>query len=166
MVGRHLIGRAFFKTYEGHIALGPRAAQPDDQVCVLLGCQVPLILRPSPGGRYQVVGECYVHGYMNGEALLGPLPTHYERVAQVAPDSGLEFAAYVNRRTEEVHVQDPRLSSLPKTWRFKSHDKEHLYSWIVNDETGEGYGDPGLDPRLTPKALKERGVDLKEFTLI
>jgi hypothetical protein len=41
---------------------------------------------------------------MNGEALHGPLPTHCERVVQVAPDSGLEFVAYINRHTKEVHV--------------------------------------------------------------
>jgi hypothetical protein len=166
MVGRHLIGRILFKTYEGCIGLAPRAAQPNDQICVLLGCRVPLILRPRTSGQYQVVGECYIHGSMNGEALHGPLPTHFERVVQVAPDSGLEFVAYVNRHTKEVHVQDPRLGPLPENWRLKSHDKDNLFSWIVNDETGEGHDEPGLDPRLTPEALKERGVDLKEFELM
>jgi hypothetical protein len=39
-----------------------------DVVCVLLGCKVPLILRPV-GDNFKVVGDAYVNGFMNGEAL-------------------------------------------------------------------------------------------------
>jgi hypothetical protein len=37
-------------------------------VCVLYGGQTPFILRPKVE-RYQFIGECYVHGIMEGEAL-------------------------------------------------------------------------------------------------
>lgn len=46
----------------------------DDCVCILLGCSTPILLRPESSGRFKVVGECYVHGVMNSEGLLGPLP--------------------------------------------------------------------------------------------
>lgn len=64
--------RSFIKTCEGYIGLAPRMAQPGDQVCVLLGGNMPLLLRPAPNLQYQVVGECYIHGLMHGEAVLGP----------------------------------------------------------------------------------------------
>jgi hypothetical protein len=158
-VTRLIKGRAFFVTQKGHIGLAPKAAKPNDQICVLLGCSTPLILRPIANEQHQIVGECYVHGLMNGEAFLGPLPSQSERIT--LDDSGLETDAYVNHPTEEVHVEDPRLGPLPEGWRFKSHSKEHLFSWIVNDKTGEEH-----DPRLTLQALKGRGVDLKVIKLI
>jgi hypothetical protein len=30
-------------------------------------------------GGYEVVGKCYLHGYMGAEVLLGPVPRPYER---------------------------------------------------------------------------------------
>jgi len=37
-------------------------------VCVLFGGKTPFCLRPW-GHGYLLVGECYVHGLMNGEAM-------------------------------------------------------------------------------------------------
>ncbi|RYP92168.1 hypothetical protein DL770_001675 [Monosporascus sp. CRB-9-2] len=39
-----------------------------DVICIIYGCSVPLIVRPL-GGRLQVVGEAYVQGFMDSEAL-------------------------------------------------------------------------------------------------
>jgi hypothetical protein len=40
-------------------------------VCVVLGSEVPLLLRLDAGdGRFAFVGECYLHGFMDGEALV------------------------------------------------------------------------------------------------
>ncbi|KAJ4154804.1 hypothetical protein LMH87_000080 [Akanthomyces muscarius] len=61
-------GRIFARTRTGYYVLGPAAIQAGDVVCVLLGCKVPFCLRPV-GSRYQLVGECYVHGLMKGEAM-------------------------------------------------------------------------------------------------
>lgn len=50
--------------------LGPAALQEGDIIVVLLGGPVPYLLRPAAGlHTYTLVGECYVHGIMNGEAL-------------------------------------------------------------------------------------------------
>lgn len=39
-------------------------------VCILFGCNVPVILRQdSQTGRYELVGESYIYGIMEGEAL-------------------------------------------------------------------------------------------------
>jgi hypothetical protein len=56
----------------GHIGTGPCRVRKGDRICVLLGCSIPLILRPREGQpSYQVVGECYLHGFMDGEVLKG-----------------------------------------------------------------------------------------------
>ena len=60
--------RIFAKTNRGYYVLGPKVMQPGDVVCVLFGGKVPFCLRPL-GDRYLLVGECYVHGLMNGEAM-------------------------------------------------------------------------------------------------
>lgn len=57
----------------GWIGLVPMATQVDDIICILYGCSVPVVLRPydrtAGYGLFQLVGECYVHGMMDGEAM-------------------------------------------------------------------------------------------------
>ena len=60
--------RRFFVTREGHMGLGPRDMEPGDVVCILLGAQVPFVLR-AVNNHYVLLGECYCHGIMEGEAL-------------------------------------------------------------------------------------------------
>jgi hypothetical protein len=39
-------------------------------VYVLLGCSVPVVLRKTgKPDEFEFVGECYFHGFMDGEAL-------------------------------------------------------------------------------------------------
>ncbi|EKG21981.1 Heterokaryon incompatibility [Macrophomina phaseolina MS6] len=81
------------------IGIGPKAVKKGDLVCILYGCSVPVVLRQMVDGRpvskdaeilaeedrgdvhYQVVGECFIHGMMNGEAwaLKGLDPRERER---------------------------------------------------------------------------------------
>ena len=61
-------GRRFFRTQRGYMGLGPKDIQNGDTVSVLLGGQVPHILRKLDHA-YMLIGESYVHGVMNGEAL-------------------------------------------------------------------------------------------------
>ncbi|KAK0101813.1 hypothetical protein ONS95_006963 [Cadophora gregata] len=60
--------RSLFRTRKGYYGLGPAEIQRDDMVVVLFGGTTPYVLRPTDQG-YWFVGECYVHGLMNGEAL-------------------------------------------------------------------------------------------------
>ncbi|GLA76942.1 hypothetical protein AtubIFM55763_008820 [Aspergillus tubingensis] len=53
---------------KGYIGLVPAKAQEGDHICVLYGCSVPVILRKK-GDHYVLIGESYVHGIMDGEAL-------------------------------------------------------------------------------------------------
>ncbi|KAI1162159.1 heterokaryon incompatibility protein-domain-containing protein [Nemania serpens] len=61
-------GRIFARTRGKYYVLGPAALEVGDVVCVLFGGKVPFCLRPA-GERYLLVGECYVHGLMKGEAI-------------------------------------------------------------------------------------------------
>ena len=60
--------RVLITTSKGHMGLGPKVSKPGDVLCVLGGGIVPLLLRPA-NGYFQVVGECFVHGIMEGEVV-------------------------------------------------------------------------------------------------
>jgi hypothetical protein len=62
-------GRSFFVTHKGLMGLGPAEMQPEQVVVVLLGGRVPFVLCRQEEDRYQLVGECYTHGFMKGEAM-------------------------------------------------------------------------------------------------
>ena len=55
------------------IGLAPTAAEEKDVLVILHGCSVPVVLRPvKEEGQvvgWLLVGECYVHGMMDGEAM-------------------------------------------------------------------------------------------------
>ena len=41
-----------------------------DEGCILFGGDVPYILRPTAEDKeFQFVGDCYVHGIMDGEEI-------------------------------------------------------------------------------------------------
>lgn len=70
--------RKFFACTEGpdrakHVfGLGPRRAEKGDLICILFGCSVPVTLRRHDSEScYELIGECYVHGKMEGEAFAG-----------------------------------------------------------------------------------------------
>lgn len=50
------------------IGLCPAVAEPGDIICILLGCHVPVVLRPL-NGHYILLGWAYVHDYMYGKAM-------------------------------------------------------------------------------------------------
>ncbi|PVH91329.1 HET-domain-containing protein [Periconia macrospinosa] len=61
--------RALITTRTGYLGLAPNNVRSGDIVAILLGCNFPMILRPCTKDLYHVVGECYVHGLMDGEIL-------------------------------------------------------------------------------------------------
>lgn len=66
---KKIYGRRLITTLKGYIGLAPLASKKGDMVCVLFGCSTPIILRPLANGGYKFIGECYVHGIMEGEAM-------------------------------------------------------------------------------------------------
>lgn len=77
----------FFITKDGYISLAPLDIEVDDVISVILGCDVPVVLRKahsfaaeSEATRWRIVGTCYAHGMMSGEAIYENLPNHYRAV--------------------------------------------------------------------------------------
>lgn len=64
--------RVAFRTTSGWIGLGPTGMRRGDSIAVLIGADVPFVLRPIHDDRtFQVVGECFVEGLMFGELFEG-----------------------------------------------------------------------------------------------
>ncbi|KAI4173796.1 MAG: hypothetical protein LQ346_008354 [Caloplaca aetnensis] len=157
-------GRHFFTTKQGYIGLLPKAGKIGDQVCVILGCQRPLLLRKMESGNMAVIGDCYIHGLMNGEALLGTLPLKWRCSYILTAGWGYQNG-FVDQETGDHLFEDPRLGELPPGWRREDPESPaDPYNWFVNDETGERTEFP-IDPRMTADALRARGVPLQEFLL-
>ncbi|KAK1244940.1 hypothetical protein MKX08_004569 [Trichoderma sp. CBMAI-0020] len=72
-IEKFALGRRFFITKKGYFGLGPQKLEPGDRVAVLFGSGVPFVLRkcPASAGRraWRIIGECYVHGIMQGEVI-------------------------------------------------------------------------------------------------
>ena len=61
-------------TEHDFLGLAPEMSKKRDQICILYGCSVPVALRrmvdPVTDEEYFIfIGECYVHGLMDGEAF-------------------------------------------------------------------------------------------------
>ncbi|KAL8723376.1 MAG: hypothetical protein Q9225_000292 [Loekoesia sp. 1 TL-2023] len=66
-------GRRFGTTINGYMGLFPRGTRVGDLVIIFLGGHVPFILRQREmGNSYQLVGECYQHGIMDGQIMQTP----------------------------------------------------------------------------------------------
>jgi len=62
--------RTFAKTEGGYMGLVSGDVQAGDEIWLLKGCKVPVVLRACGGGEERrVVGDAYVHGVMYGEAF-------------------------------------------------------------------------------------------------
>ena len=69
-------------TRRDFLGLAPEVCRKGDLICILYGCSVPIILRKrhtNPfANHYEFIGECYVHGLMDGEALAIQRKEHRE----------------------------------------------------------------------------------------
>ncbi|KAK5081305.1 hypothetical protein LTR05_008099 [Lithohypha guttulata] len=80
MIGA-LSNRRIFVTAKGYVGVGPGHLQADDHICIFWGAEVPYVLRERRDinhtqkkrfwqrdkGDFEFLGECYVHGIMDGE---------------------------------------------------------------------------------------------------
>lgn len=58
--------RKLFTTINGHVGVGRESIMEADLMCLLPGCSVPMVLRQQDD-VFEVVGDAYVMGYMQGE---------------------------------------------------------------------------------------------------
>lgn len=63
-------GRRLIMSEGKQMGAATEQTQENDMIYVLMGCSVPVILRKTARpNEFQFVGECYWHGFMDGEAL-------------------------------------------------------------------------------------------------
>lgn len=144
-------GKCLLYCKGGYIGLGPSTAQLNDEVCVLLGCKNPMVLRPIRDGKYLVVGSCYVEGVSYGEALLGPLPKSVRPVKKYYASQDEYLWGFVDDGTGAFTAEDPRLESL-------GIDLDGFRERLREDPAAL------LDVDLD--VLRNRGVDIKHFNLV
>ncbi|KAK2774136.1 heterokaryon incompatibility protein [Colletotrichum kahawae] len=60
--------RTLFVTDGGRFGLGPETMQRDDEVTIIFGTQVPIVLRPCEQ-QFRFLGDAYVDEIMDGEAI-------------------------------------------------------------------------------------------------
>lgn len=64
------IGRRPFLTEKGYVGVGPEQIEKGDIAAVILGAELPYILRPADNlGGLVLIGDAYVHGAMDGEII-------------------------------------------------------------------------------------------------
>jgi Heterokaryon incompatibility protein (HET) len=63
--------RKLCRTSKGYIALVPERTEVGDKIYLIYGLPVPFVIRPHPADKSisRLVGSCYVHGIMDGEAM-------------------------------------------------------------------------------------------------
>jgi hypothetical protein len=61
--------RYFCLTGEDRFAWVAHRTEQYDKICVIRGARIPYVLRPQLNGKYMLVGECWIQGLMEGEAL-------------------------------------------------------------------------------------------------
>ncbi|KAK1707138.1 heterokaryon incompatibility protein [Colletotrichum acutatum] len=89
-------GRRLLETDKGYLGLGSAASEVDDEVWLIRGSRMPLLLRNSPANtsrdnnvaitndkKYVLVGEAYVHGIMYGELMTGDFISRCQTVSIV-----------------------------------------------------------------------------------
>jgi hypothetical protein len=64
-----VLGRNFCVTEKGYMGLTPARAKVGDLLCILLGGVAPFVIRPVENGKFELIGNAYIHGVMNGEAI-------------------------------------------------------------------------------------------------
>ena len=69
VLDNRMAGRRFFRSGDavGMMGMGPARTQLGDHICLLMGCDIPILLR-SEGDHFILVGEACVLGFMRGEA--------------------------------------------------------------------------------------------------
>jgi hypothetical protein len=71
-------GRKYFVSQRGYLGVGPSTISPGDVIAIVLGLDTPLVLRAIEKDHYQIVGEAYVHGIMDGELMEDSLVQDFE----------------------------------------------------------------------------------------
>ncbi|KAK2780550.1 ankyrin and het domain protein [Colletotrichum kahawae] len=149
-------GNLLATTADGRFARSVGTTQVGDEIYVFPGEDVPIVLRKIEGGRYRVVGPCFMPSLMCREALLGQLPEGWK-----VQFGWKTLYGVITDLDGQIQSEDPRLGELPPGWESEPDDDGHV--WYR-------YGPEGVwslyDPRLTPERLADRGVKFEELIIV
>lgn len=144
----------FFITDKGFLGWSPTETTKGDQVTSILGCQAPMILRPSTMNedQFEVVGPSYTHGASYGSAFLGPLPSNLRPVWHGTSEDGPFGMRFHDLETGVIHSEDPRLENLPvDLTEFRKERKRGKWDALL---------------AISPETWRAHGVDVVNFDLI
>lgn len=68
-IGVNCSGKKLCITDRGYLGYVSSESQIGDKICIPFGSAAPYIVRENKEGVFMLVGECYVHGIMDGEAM-------------------------------------------------------------------------------------------------
>ena len=72
-LGMEISGKSFgrlpFVTERGHLGLSAECIKRGDRIAIIIGSQVPFVLRPCGMEQYRMMSEAYVDGIMDGETV-------------------------------------------------------------------------------------------------
>jgi hypothetical protein len=121
-----------------------------------------MILRPSGSNQYEVIGPCFVHGLMLGDALKPPLESPWKDVLPVTRGWALPY--FINPETGELLKDDMRLGPLPTDWEEVTTLDPFLPPFVFkNKESGQISMN---DLRMSAEAISQRGIILETLELI
>jgi hypothetical protein len=110
-------GRAFFVTYLQVIGMTQENVQAGDHIFVVAGNSHPIILRPSKqyADTWHAVGECYLHGFMDGAG-----------VANMKVSAELEKALYA-----DSNIQGLKGTERNPRWNEITEQPDELGKWLL-----------------------------------
>ena len=65
----HLTLRRIAKTKGGYLCLVPASTKPGDEIWLFQGGKVPMVVREGVYEHWELVGDAFVHGIMDGQAF-------------------------------------------------------------------------------------------------
>ncbi|GKT45804.1 uncharacterized protein ColSpa_05985 [Colletotrichum spaethianum] len=74
--------RRFSHTESDRLCMIPREARVGDMVCIFIGAELPFVIRPTLQGMYEMIGDAYVSGIMDGEALVSGIYDQVEIILE------------------------------------------------------------------------------------
>lgn len=143
----------FFITEDGLMWWAPKQARQCDHIAIMFGSETSTVLSPvsSPETeQYEVVGPCYLQGFMFGEGFLGPLPKGTRPVAHYEDGNGTRaHFELLDTISGESFPRGPRLDA------FLGPDQ----AWACQTEEVRNY-------RTEVEVLRSVGLDIQYFDLV
>ncbi|KAG0647797.1 Heterokaryon incompatibility protein [Hyphodiscus hymeniophilus] len=122
-------GRRFGITACGHVGVFPGETRNGDLVVLLPGATMPFVLRRSGDDRHILIGNCYLHGVMDGELVCDaelPLNAEYTELDQY----DLPFSIRIRRWAE--YTTDKTKAELQGTLDPEGNEFARFQNFYIN----------------------------------